>query len=121
MTIRNKIFIFIAFIIISISLFVISLMYSSEKALIESNFEKTNQKNREFLISTLQKNLLINKEEVINNILDMTLNNTNIKYIKIFFENYLFTKEALIKNSIYPHYSNWKISDVSVDARVGYI
>ncbi len=121
MTIRNKIFIFVSFIIISISLFIISVMYSSEKSLIETNFQKNNQKNREFLISTLQKNLLLNQEEVINNILDITLNTTNIKYIRIYFENYLFTKEGLIKNSIYPQYSNWNVNDISVDARIGYV
>lgn len=118
---KGKRFIVIYFFsIIFVGIF-FSYIHSYSKLSIEKEFNDKNEKDIEYIVSNLQKNFLINHEENINSVLEMAVNTTNILYIKILFKNYLFTKEGLIKNSAHPLLEDWKIDDVSVDVRNGYV
>lgn len=117
----GKRFIFICFLSFVIAAIFFSYNYSSLISSIKNEFNKHNKKDIEYIISNLQKNFLINDEENINNILEVAVNTTNISNIKIVFKSYLFTKEGLIKNSAHPTLSDWKIEDVTVDVKNGYV
>ena len=97
------------------------LNYSSSKSELEENFKKDNLKHVDYMISSLQEKFLLNNKTIINDLLEVLLNTTNISYINIDFKNYLFTKEALIRNSKHPEYLDWNIDDVVTDIKNGYV
>ena len=95
--------------------------YSNKKNIILDEFANTNSSDIEYVSASIQEALMASDYMSIFNILRGVINTTNIKHIKITYDQLYFTKSALIYNSNYPKYTDWDISEVSTDARNGFI
>ncbi|MCK9337718.1 MAG: EAL domain-containing protein [Arcobacteraceae bacterium] len=98
-----------------------SYSYYSQKNKLLDEFSKANSSHIEYVTASLQEALMASDYMSIFNILRGVINTTNIKHIKITYEQFYFTKSALIYNSNYPKYMDWDISEVSTDARNGFV
>jgi EAL domain-containing protein (putative c-di-GMP-specific phosphodiesterase class I)/GGDEF domain-containing protein len=114
------------FLILAVSLSLITVLsfgynYFTLKEKITQEFESGNERDIEYVLAGLQEALMASDHMSIFNILRGVISTTNIEHIKITYNSFVFTKSALIYNSTFPKNLDWEVSDISTDARNGFI
>lgn len=95
--------------------------YMNLKNQLINDFQTKIQNDIEFAVSSLQEALMASDYMSVFNTIRGIVNTTNIDYIKIEYQQLMFTKSALIYNSNYPKNLDWDVFEVSTDARNGHI
>lgn len=114
------------FLVLAISLSLITILsfgynYFTLKEKITQEFEHKNERDVDYVLSGLQEALMASDYMSIFNILRGVINTTNIEQLRITYNSFVFTKSALIYNSTFPKNLDWDVSDISTDARNGFI
>ncbi|MEW6550905.1 MAG: EAL domain-containing protein [Campylobacterota bacterium] len=114
------------FLILAIGLSLITILsfgynYFTLKEKITQEFELKNERDVEYVLAGLQEALMASDYMSIFNILRGVVNTTNIEQLRITYNSFVFTKSALIYNSTFPKNLDWEVSDISTDARNGFI
>jgi EAL domain-containing protein (putative c-di-GMP-specific phosphodiesterase class I)/GGDEF domain-containing protein len=120
MTLSKKLAMVVASFFILVALVFVYVYFSKVNALKEE-FEHKNATIVEYIVATLQDKIPQSSSKEIDNILQHTINTSDIEHIRLQYQTTLFTKANLILNSNYSKSLNWEVSDVTTDASNGFV
>lgn len=95
--------------------------YFTSQASIKKEFSQRVKHDIGIVFEELGDNLLNSSHESIRAILSSVVKTTEVSSIKLSYKEFLFSKEALLKNSNYAQNGDWEIDDVITDAKNGTI